>query len=82
MQDELLQRADRAIAESRRLVGELCDAIGKARQLDRWLQYLHQRRIEEERFKKPQSAQDILRVERSKDFDHGPARRTTSSRRS
>jgi len=52
MQNELLQRADRAIAESQRLIDQLCDAMKKAEQLDRWLHELHQRRIDDTRPKK------------------------------
>jgi hypothetical protein len=47
MPNELLQRADRAIAENKRLVEELRRSIRKAQELDDRLQYLHLLRIEE-----------------------------------
>ena len=49
MLNELLHRADRAIAESKRLIEELSHAMLEAERLDRWLHELHQRRIDEER---------------------------------
>lgn len=48
MQDPLLQRADKAIAESERLMDELSVSMEKAKWLDRYLHYLHWRRIEEQ----------------------------------
>ncbi|WP_439402086.1 hypothetical protein ACNJYA_04270 [Bradyrhizobium sp. DASA03068] len=48
MQDELLQRADTAIAASERLVDELYAAMEKARKLDEQLHCIHQRRIADE----------------------------------
>jgi hypothetical protein len=42
-----LQRADRAMAENKRLVEELRRSIRKAQKLDDRLQYLHLLRIEE-----------------------------------
>ncbi|MHC2334399.1 hypothetical protein [Bradyrhizobium sp. USDA 4454] len=47
-EDALFDRADRAIAESKRLVDELREAVWKAERLDRNLQYLHWRRLEDE----------------------------------
>jgi len=49
MQNELLQRADRAIAESERLIDQLSHTMREAERLDRWLHELHQRRINEQR---------------------------------
>ena len=48
MPNELLQRADRAIAENKKLVEELRKSIQRALELDDHLQYLHWLRIEEE----------------------------------
>ena len=52
MQDQLVERADRAIAESRRLKDELYLSVTKAKRLDEHLHYLHLVRIEEEQHKK------------------------------
>ena len=49
MLNELLQRADRVIAESMQLVAELRKSVQRAHELDDRLQYLHWLRIEEER---------------------------------
>jgi hypothetical protein len=49
MQNELLQRADRAVAESERLIEQLSQTMREAERLDRWLHELHQRRIDERR---------------------------------
>jgi hypothetical protein len=49
--NELLQRADRAIAESTRLIAQHDEAMWKAEQLDsrlRWIHYRHWRRNNEE----------------------------------
>ena len=51
MPDQLLQRADRAIAENKRLVDELRKSIRRAEELDGNLQYLHWLRIEEDEAK-------------------------------
>ena len=48
MQNELLQRADRAIAESERLIEQLSHTMREAEQLDCWLRELHRRRTDEE----------------------------------
>jgi hypothetical protein len=48
MTNELLERADRAIAERKRLIDRLSQARWKAMQLDNRLHDLHQCRIEEE----------------------------------
>jgi hypothetical protein len=50
--DELLQRADRAIAEGERLREELRRSMLRAQQLDDRLNYLHWRRIEDAHTKK------------------------------
>jgi hypothetical protein len=52
MPNELLERANRAIAESQRLIDQLCVAMRKAQQLDHWLDEIHWRRVEQERSKK------------------------------
>lgn len=49
MSNDLLQRADRAIAEGKILVEELRKSIRRALDLDDRLQQLHWLRIEEER---------------------------------
>ena len=45
--NELLQRADRTIAESERLIDELQKSVRKAELLDNRLHYLHNLRIED-----------------------------------
>jgi hypothetical protein len=50
--DQLLQRADKAIAESKRLTDELHKSMLRAKQLDDRLNHLHWLRIEESRTKK------------------------------
>ncbi|MCP3459632.1 hypothetical protein [Bradyrhizobium sp. CCGUVB23] len=47
MKDELLQRADRAIEQSKRLIDELEERRSKAAQLDNGLHHLHQLRSQE-----------------------------------
>ena len=47
MQDNLLQRADEAIADSERLVDQLHEVRRRAAHLYDWLRYEHQRRMEE-----------------------------------
>lgn len=47
MQNDLLHRADRAIAESERLLDQLDDALRKARQLNRWHHDLQQLRTDQ-----------------------------------
>ena len=49
MLNDLLQRADRALAENKTLVEELQKSVRRARELDDNLQYLHWLRIEDER---------------------------------
>jgi hypothetical protein len=49
MQNELLRGADRAIAESERVIEQLSRSMREAQRLDRWLHELHQRRIDEHR---------------------------------
>jgi hypothetical protein len=50
-QEDLFERANRAIAESERLVALLQSSIQKARQLDDRLRDLHWLRIQEERMR-------------------------------
>jgi hypothetical protein len=53
MQDgQLLQTADKAVAESKRLVDELRRLMFRAQLLDGRVNYLHWLRIEDERTKK------------------------------
>lgn len=49
MINELLQRADRAIAESERLMDQLLKSRSEAERLDSRLHVLHQLRIEDDR---------------------------------
>ncbi|WP_161491886.1 hypothetical protein [Bradyrhizobium centrolobii] len=49
--DQLLQRADKAIAESERLVVELLSTIHRAQQLDDQLNFLHRLRMQDKRAK-------------------------------
>ncbi len=52
MEDQLLERADKAIAESQRLKDQLYLVITKAKRLDEHLHYLHLAKIEETQRKK------------------------------
>jgi len=52
MQDQFLERADKAIAESERLRDELYLLVMKAKQLDKHLHFLHWVGTEEARRKK------------------------------
>ena len=51
-EDQLLQRADQAIAESERLIDELRKSMLRAQELDDRLNYLHWLRIDDARPKK------------------------------
>jgi hypothetical protein len=51
MQNELIARADQAIAESKRLIEELYEKRLRAEQQDQRLHYLHQLRLEDQKRK-------------------------------
>jgi hypothetical protein len=51
-EDQLLRRADEAIAESQRLIDELRRSMLRAQELDDHLNYLHWLRIEDARLKR------------------------------
>ena len=63
MQDQLLERADKAIEESQQLKHELYLSVMLAKRLDEHLHYLHWVRIEEE-----QRQNDARRGETSKRY--------------